>query len=159
MAVQLAISRREANIWGSLAIDLITAVYYFSGLAVVGVAGGLANPALVKVAFQAVVLAIIVSIVVFTAIRALTPDEPMDERDYRIQARANTAAYYVLTAGVLATIGHLAIYRLVEPILDTEVPAGLGTAPGLVVHMLLAALIVASVSRSATQLVHYRRGG
>ena len=157
MNIQLAMSRREANIWGSLFIDSITAIYYFSGLAAVGLANGLANPGLVKVAVQAVLLAIIASIIIFTAIRALTPHEPMDERDYRIQAQANTIGYHVLVLGVLATVGHVAIISLVEPIFGTERPAAFGTTPGLVVHLLLVALIVASVGRAATQLFHYRR--
>ncbi|MDQ2076093.1 hypothetical protein [Marinimicrobium sp. ABcell2] len=156
MNIQISATRREALIWGTLAVDVLVALYYFGSIAAQGLGGELSEPALVGLVVRTVVLAIVASVVIFGAIHALTRAEPMDERDYRFQARANTVGYYVLAVGVVAVIGHIIMHSVAGNI---GAPTIFRTSPATVVHLLIVVLVASSVLRAAVQLFHYRRGG
>lgn len=151
------LSNRELNIAGTLLLDVIVAVYYFISLSCLP-GGWNAEPKLVApVVIKTIVIAIISATVVFTLINWRKGEEAKDERDYRFESKANSVAYFVLSLCLIVIIGHIAINALIAQ--NAAHPSIFESAltPSVIVHILLIALIVASVCKAFTQLFLYRR--
>ncbi len=147
-------SLREKSAWISLVISLFVFVPYFArlfgairqgDLPDLGILGPFLGAAAVQVAL----------IVIGEIVAALsTRDEPADERDRAIDARANRYGYHVLSATcglalvamVVAMVGSLAV--------EVTPTVALATASQAVFFC----LVLAEAVRNTLQVVGYRRG-
>jgi len=149
MTLFSTVSNRELNIWATLILDVVVAVYYFSSI--------IAMPEVTMAALAAligkiIVFSIVFSIVIFSLINARGAKKP-DERDYRFETRANAIGYYTLSVGVVLVLGHIVIGNVmpIEQRVDTS-------SPVVVANILLFMLILASCAKALSQLFQYRRG-
>lgn len=150
------LSTREQNILATLTLDLLVTLYYFSELA--GMETGLTEPSeqMGQLILKVIILSILASILLFGWIRWRSgEEEPRDERDYQIEAKANSIAYGVLFGAVALLIGHLIINAIDW---HASVMPFLSFTPMLCAHALLVILLLSSTAKSVTQLYLYRRG-
>ena len=107
-----------------------------------------------------VVLAVILQIVLMIVIAIISPkdaDAPADERERIIEFRSTTIAYNVLTVLlVVAVLGApaLALYHAFK----AGISPNLANAAIPMANGVLLALVLAEISKYASQLVQYRRG-
>lgn len=87
----------------------------------------------------AVVLLIAIEVIFHITLALKTKPEPMDERDRVIEAKGYRNAYLALVSGVIA-------------------PIFLPLPPAMAAQVVLLALVVSEIVKSATQLYCYRRG-
>jgi len=142
---------RERSLWVSLgAVALVDTLYFF-----VVLRGWLAGAPLTASGLIGLLLAIagvLIAIEVIFALGNARRREPMDERDEAIAARAARFAYGVFALGVvLALLLHLANHRNLDVL---GVP--LVSWPLFEVHLILASLVSAELSRFAVALLGYR---
>lgn len=104
--------------------------------------GVMAMPAYAAVLGASVVLIVIVNVVGHVAVALLGGTQERDERDRLIEWRAESRSGWLLSTGVVLSIGGLA--------------AGFG--PVWIGNALLLSLFLAELLRLALQLVDYRRG-
>jgi hypothetical protein len=135
----LGLTFREKSLWVQLVSIAGIYIYYF--WKVIEIGDG--NPGRVAGLFIGVVAVMVVSqIVVHAAMAIHRRPEVLDERDQRIALAATRHAYYVLMTGAWCAL--------------TVCAMSVGTF--WVAHAGLLAIVVAEITRCATQLVHYRRG-
>ena len=91
---------------------------------------------------EAVVLLVIVMIAGNVVLAVHRRPEPRDERDRRFATLAARNAYYVLSAAGFGALG----------------VAALSLGAFWTAHALLLALVLAEITKGASQLVYYRRG-
>jgi hypothetical protein len=108
-----------------------------------------------SLAVSTIVLAIIVSVVVFGVIHRSGESEQKDERDYRFELRGNMIGYWGLNGLLILVLAQLVIGELAAAELPGSALIELG--PLGVGHMILLAMILASVIKVITQLYQYRR--
>ena len=145
---------REKVAWVSLLTTVLIWSSYF-GHTLGRVAIGASGVVSVFAAFvAAVVLQTTLMIIATVAITVRSGQEPKDERDVAIDAKALKIAYYVLlTLGFLA-IGFIAWRAMVGSLNPApEGPAILASA-----QLVLLCLIIAEATRFLTQVICYRRG-
>ncbi len=146
---------RERSLWASLgAVALVDTVYFFMVVKSWLADNPLDAQGLIRLSVGIVVLLLVIEAVFLLANRAR--HELMDERDQLIAAQSARLAYAVFVVGVLCT---LALYLLnaagqPEPLWGLELFA----IPHFEVHLILAALVSAELTRYGTSLLRYRRG-
>lgn len=130
---------QEKSLWiSTVANVVIYAVYFARALAI-----GDSDPARVGALFgQAVILLVVVMVAGNVILAVHRRPERADERDRRIAVLAARNAYYVLATGAWLAL------------CVTALSLGAFWAA----HAVLFALVVAEVTKSASQLVYYRRG-
>lgn len=143
-------SHREWQIAATLALDLMIASFYFSGLMSLP-AGLAAGAGLGLLIVKVVVLAVMGAALLFGLLRWRFGALVADERDHHIDAKANGIAYGALSFCIVLLAGQLGLDAL-----------GLSPwhlSPLLCAHLLLMALLLASGCKALVQLYLYRRGG
>ncbi|MFT4605465.1 MAG: hypothetical protein ACI9W4_002204 [Rhodothermales bacterium] len=144
-------SRTELYAWTALASSGALAAYYL--IAVIGFPGsdvpmseGLKGP-LLTVFGWAVLFEVLLEV-----LQSLESTRVVkDERDLLIEGRGFRNAYVFMVAVVVSLLAHVAIWKVVA---GTSV-----TMSGLVMfHVLVMAILVASVVNAATKLFYYMRG-
>jgi len=130
---------KERSLWATvIATAAIYAYYFWRALDI-----GRGNPVAIGVLFVQVVLAMIaIQVVVHIALVVHRRPEPADERDRQVAVRGARNAYYVLMTGTWAAI----------------TAAALSLGAFWFAHAALLAVVVAELTRCASQLVYYRRG-
>ncbi len=150
-------SNRELNIWAHLLIDVGVAAYYYSKVWAISGGGLDANlMELVRVVVKIIIFTIVFAIIIFGAIN-LRGEEKPDERDYRIEAKANNIAYITLVIGVVLIMSQLFLNELGMAYWNMDQDNFITLTTVVIGHLLLGALILASVAKSISQLVLYRR--
>ena len=136
----LRLTFREKSLWVTLVSMIGLYTYYFVRVLQIGEgdAGQVAG------LFIGTVIVMVISQAIIHAAMAIhrRPEKP-DERDARIAMMSTRVAYYVLMAGVWAALSVCAMP-----------PVG----RFWVAHAGLLAIVVAEITRCATQLILYRRG-
>jgi hypothetical protein len=132
-------SFHEKSLWITLgAIVLVYAFYFWRALAI-----GDSDPGRVGALFGEVVVVLIAIMSVSHAVLAIRHrPEPTDERDRRVATLAARNAYYVLTSSGFCALG----------------VAALSVGTFWYAHALLLALVLGEITKTASQLVYYRRG-
>jgi hypothetical protein len=154
-------SIREKNLWFQLFVDIAVALYYWPQALRLMAAGDLSGGAMVGLITGTVITAIVVSAVLSIFLHMQQKPEPMDERDYMIEARSSLLASRVLVVCVFIIIGHVVMQELAPPAPEL----GIGPlnyfslfSPLMMAHMLLIALMLWSFAGSLARLYFYRRG-
>ncbi len=143
-------SLREQSVWATLAVTLVVYGFY-AGSAWNGSAatdGGAALGLLIGSVVAQVILLIILSI----ALALLTPQEPRDERELRIEWRSAQVGYVALVSCVLLAVPAIFIWSA------AGAAGGPSPQPVLIGHALFLSVIVSEVLQGATQIILYRRG-
>ena len=150
-------SIREKDLWGELLIDVLVALYYFPKVIALMVQGDamLRGREMADLVFSTIVLAIVVSIVVFGAIHIKGEAEHRDERDLQFEAQGNLLGFRVLYGFLVLILGQIVLWEYFSP---TGIDTLLNEAGTLVVgHLVLLAMIFTSMVKAAVQLYQYRR--
>lgn len=147
------LSYREKSLWGSLLAVIGIGGYYFvevvrDASAGVHVTGG----DLLGRGIGTIVLLVIVQVAFQIALAILTREDPPDERDRLIEARAVLAAYSLLTVGAYAAICHV----LINGTVDSQV-TNAWFGPYMTVHVIFLFAIASEALKMAMQLYYYRR--
>jgi len=152
------LSIREKGLWAEVLVNALVAVYYFPKAIALMAQGDalLRGREMAGLVTSTIVLAIVMSTIVFGAIHIKGEAEDRDERDLQIEAQGNLLAYRVLCGFLVLILGQIVLWEYFDA-------AGIGTllkeAGSLVVgHMILLTMMFASVIKVAVQLYHYRRG-
>lgn len=143
---------RERSLWVSLlAVALVDTLYFALVLRGVVVGSPLTADGLMLLLL--VIAGVLIGIELVFVLGNRRQREPMDERDEAIAARAGRVAYGVFALGVLlALVAHLLSTR--------SVAAGGGPLfswPLFEVHLILASLVSAELTRFGVALLGYRR--
>ena len=150
-------SFREKSAWIGLLINIVVFGPYFLKVFAPLRRGDLELDwgGLLGTFIGACVLLGILSIVFNIALAIHERDEPTDERDRAIEAKAFRVAYYVLvTSCVLAGFALFALGGVAElPVLEHSAPAY-----ALMSQVLLLGLVLSESAHYVTQVVSYRRG-
>ncbi len=130
---------REKSLWVTLVSTVVVYTYYF--WRVIQIGDG--DPGHLGRLFLGVAIVMIVTQAVIHAALAIhRRPEARDERDRSIALVSTRNSYYVLTTGVWAALTVCAM----------------SVATFWIAHVALLAIVVAEITRCATQLVYYRRG-
>lgn len=150
-------SIREKDLWAELMIDLLVALYYFPRAMALMAQGDVVmrGSELAGLVGSTIVLAIVVSIIVFGIIHRSGETEHKDERDYRFEARGNLIGYWTLTALLVLLLGCIVLTEYSFPV--RQVPFLLEMGPLGVGHLILLALVLTSIVKAGTQLYYYRQ--
>lgn len=136
---------QEKSAWIMALALLAAAGFYFgSVLSMSAQAGDWVSPGLPALLVYTVVL-VAVAIVGHAIVAALSPKEPnarLDERERLIKMRAGNISGYILTSGVVISLG---LYWL-------------HTNGDLLFYSVLAALMLAQVAEFLLQILYYRMG-
>lgn len=148
------LSYREKSLWASLLAVVGIGGYYFfevvrDASAGVHVTGG----ELMGRGIGTIVLLVIVQVAFQVALALLTREDPPDERDRLIEARAVLAAYSLLTVGAYTAICHVLVNGKFYPLVNN---AWFG--PYMTVHVIFLFAIASEALKMAMQLYYYRRG-
>lgn len=136
-------SYRELSALGSLTAILVAYGMYFSRVFGLMAGGTVPDKAdVLAYGISIVVVLVIIEVVYHIVISLRFKEEPMDERDRAIHARADRYAYGMLIFGAAMVTGHLLMT-------ESTVAAA---------QFLLLAIVLAEIVRFATQLVLYRLG-
>lgn len=156
MEIFSSMSVRERNLWGDMLLHIIVAVYFFPkmfALISAGHAGLLAGA--VKLVVTCIIISVVLAVVANVVLAILKVDvkpQPRDEREKGFLTRSYLIAYSIVSIGVFAVMAGI---MMSEGNSDTALGV-VGTMQ--VLQWLWALLVVASISRSGTQLFYYRRG-
>lgn len=148
------ISNREKEIWIELVISLLVAIYYFKHALSTGGFSDMMTPELGRVVINAILFSIIATIVL-TIFFNIKDNVKKDERDYAIDAKANSYAYYSLCIFCMGIISQTLISERIGYFANSQI---LNINLSTVLHLLLLSLIVSGIIKSVTQLFFYRRG-
>jgi len=148
------LSRRELSLWGSLLITLMATVYYFVTLVgMVTDAGGVPAGRVVLLWIVTVGLVIVAEVGFEISLAVITRDEPADERDRLIAARASRVAYAVLFGGAMLAVAHIAMGSIA-----TRVEGLVLFGPFMSANLVVLVLNLSEIARWSSQLWLYRRG-
>jgi hypothetical protein len=135
----IGLSFQEKSIWMTLVANVAVYAFYFWRVLAIGEG----DPARVGALFGEVVVLLIVVMVAGHVVLAIAHrPERKDERDRRVATLAARNAYYVLASGGFCALG----------------VAALSVGTFWYAQALLLALVLAEITKSASQLVYYRRG-
>jgi len=145
------LSKREKEIAIELGIDVIGAVWYFGAL----LSGGMAGPKeMAAIVLSIIGFAIVASIIATVIVNKQHGDEPLDERDWGIDARAFKVGYYVLTVSCCILAGQIFIDTL-------DLFAGrhldIASDPFVLANIVLGMVIFSFIMKASVQLFLYRR--
>ncbi|MDY6983901.1 MAG: hypothetical protein SV422_12500 [Pseudomonadota bacterium] len=159
-------SIREKNLWFEFLVNLAVGIYYWPQALRLMTMGddALRGSAMIGLIASTVVVAVAVSIALSIFLHAQQKPEPMDERDFTIEARASVLASRVLVTCVFVIIGHLVMQELAtrldgEPVSVVPFTSySLTLSPLVLAHALLIAVMLWSFVGTVTRLYFYRRG-
>jgi hypothetical protein len=147
-------SVREKNLWFELIVDVVVALYYYPKVFKLMLAGSLTGTAMTNLIVSTVVLAIIASAVLAALLHQQQKPEPLDERDFYIDARATLWFARVLVFGVVSVMGWIVLQEF-NPWPDRALFV---MSPLVIAHFLLFSLMLASMTKSILKLLMYRLG-
>jgi hypothetical protein len=152
------LSIREKNLWFELFVDIGVALYYYPKAFQLILRGdeALRGDAMVSLITSTVILAIILSSALSILLHTREKPEPMDERDFQIAWRAGFWSHRVLVACILVLIGRIVVEAMLPEY--QVVRAGIRMGPLVIAHLMLVALMLASMTSTAYKLLSYRRG-
>jgi hypothetical protein len=149
------LSNKQQNIMAELFIELAVAIYFINK--VMGLSAGTewVSMEVGWIVGKTIVFAIIASIILIGFIN-YRGEEPADERDHRIAAKANSVGYISLYAGTCIVIGLISNVHIAGDYLFQ----GKGIAMDYfhILFALIAALALSSIIKSCTQLYLYQWG-
>ena len=149
------ISVRERKIWVELIIDVVVSVYYFMIIYELATKDGLDLAVIGALTLKTVIVSIVLGILLAIFFIGNRKEEPADERDQLIAAKANAAGYYTLGTGIAflifhsiaVAIGQASPVFLQNPLTPVELALTLG-----------ALVVIASSIKASMMLYYYRRG-
>ncbi len=148
-------SNREQNIIGAMVLDGAVTIYYFSHAMALSGGSSLTSPELGWIVGKTIGLAILMAIILQIIINGNKDPEAADERDGKIEGKANAIAYTVLLLGVVTVMGGV----LMGSWLEAAISQGhFINAPFFVFHALILAITASDFSKRIAQLLFYRRG-
>jgi hypothetical protein len=147
-------SFREKGAWAYLITTLVVFVPYF--VSVFGrLLQGDKNVSFVLGAFiAATVFCTVLSIIFGIAIEISSREEPYDERDLIVDAKANRNAYYVLLTLCFMAMGCV----LFIPVFFTQLPTNAFVMLVFASQVFFLCFVIAEIIKYTTQVVCYRRG-
>ncbi len=146
-------SFREKTAWACFLITLLVWVPYFAHVLQLFRHNELTAGRVLGMFIGAVVVQVAIQIVAAVAIAIHSKEEPKDERDLAIEARAAKNAYFVLCSLVF-----MAGWIVWSVAAVGEEAAGLAITPLLISQLVLFCFILGETVRFGTQVVSYRRG-
>lgn len=150
----MSLSRREMSLWGSLLITLAATAYYFVTLVgMVTAVGALPVGRVVLLWIVTVGLVIVAEVGFEISLAVFTRDEPPDERDRLIAARASRVAYVVLYVGAMLAVVHIAMGSIAS-----RVEGLVLFGPFMSANLVVLVLNLSEIARWSSQLWLYRRG-
>ncbi|HEY7772896.1 MAG TPA: hypothetical protein VIC26_06930 [Marinagarivorans sp.] len=161
MATWQQLSNRQQNILAELALEIAVIAYFINKIMGLNDDTAWGSAELGWIIGKTVVLAIIGAIIMMVVINR-RGEEPADERDHRIAARAHKVAYLSLYVGVCLVIALITNSHIADNYLFGG-PSYL-SAQGIemnymqILVALLATLTCSSVIKSVTQLYLYQWG-
>jgi len=162
MAVLSGLSAKERNVWVELFANLVAVSYYWVSVSKIPDFFQSASPAMVWIIVKTIGLTIVLSIIFTIAVTMLSRSSDdgnkADERDLQIASNGNSIAYYMLTLCVVLIIGHVVLNALAIEANPSYASKAWLISPVVIIHLLFAALIISSVTKSLVQLFRYRRG-
>ena len=151
------LSVREKNLWVELLVNGAIAIYYIPRLFWLIHYGdrALRGEAMVSLIVGTVMTAIVARIVLAVLLHAQQAPEPMDERDYFIDQRANSVFGAVLQGCMLLVIAAIAVQEFDG---DAYHRLPMMLSPLVIANVLLVGCMLAAIVRDVVKAVLYRRG-
>lgn len=136
---------REKSAWAMMAILTLAGLYYYHKIIAISLAAGETAPPIMPLVIAYVVFIIIASVIVMPIVAASSgreADEPADEREQIILAKAGNWSGYALGFAAVAGLFHYA-----------------WTQDGnLLFHIIFAGLMLSQIAEYGFQIWLYRRG-
>lgn len=149
------LSNREQNIIGELILEVTIALYFVSKILSLSPGAPWMGSEVGWIVTKTIGFAIIGGIILMGAIN-MRGEEPADERDLRIAAKANRIAYISLYAGICMVIGVMSNAHITgDYLLGGE---GFALNDFHIIFALMAALTLSSFIKSLGQLYLYQWG-
>jgi len=137
----LNLSYREKTLYASLAVELLVYGPYFF----------LHQQNFINNIAGVIIAIIVLQIILQSVISAFTRNRVTDERDRLIELRGYRAGYLVLTSLMVIGLGTLWFYTAIGLLrLDSRML-------GLFLSVFFGMLVIADITKTATQIVAYRR--
>ena len=139
-------SFREKTAWVMMIILIAGGLFYFNMVWKASQALGDVAPPIIPFVIAYVVLIVIASILVMTALAIATPSEanaPADERERRAESQAGNLSGYVLGFGVITGLLHYAV----------------NMNGNVLFHIAFASLMLSQIAEYGLQIWYYRKGG
>ena len=149
------LSNKQQNIIAELFIELTVASYFIHKVFGLSASTEWVSMEVGWIVGKTIVFAIIASIILMSFIN-YRGEEPADERDHRIAAKANSVAYISLYAGICIVIGLISNAHIAGDYLFQG--KGLAMNYFHILFALIAALVLSSIIKSCTQLYLYQWG-
>ena len=147
-------SFREKTAWASLLTTVaIWGPYFFDVIRLLKL-HKLTAGNILGMFIGAVFLQVVIQIVIAIVMALWSKEEPKDERDVIIEAKASKNAYFVLGFFTMFAICWIFVCALIA---GTEI-AGQWTTPLMISQMVFFCFVMAETTRFASQIVSYRRG-
>lgn len=147
-------SFREKTAWACLLTTVaIWGPYFFNVLQLLKT-NELTGGRILGMFIGAVVLQVVIQVLAAIYIAIRTKQEPKDERDVLIEAKASKNAYFVLTFFCVFAIGWIAMYTIAAG----QDAGGQLVTPLVISQMIFFCFVAAETTRFASQIVSYRRG-
>jgi len=151
---RISMSFREKTAWACLLTTVaIWGPYFFNVIQLIR-RHELNAGAILGLFIGAVVLQVVIQIVAAIFIALRSKEEPKDERDLIIEAKASKNAYFVLGFFTMFAVCWIFMYALAAG----TVAAGQWTTPLIISQMIFFCFVMAETTRFASQIVSYRRG-
>lgn len=154
MQILSSLSNREKNIWTTLILDFIVALYFFPKVFRMDWSSGLNGGEITKVIITVIIISIIGSILISVFLGA-GKDEEMDERDSQFEAKANSVGYHAMFVAIIFLIGHIILNEITEEIFKFSYEA---MPPLKIAVYMMVVLVAASFLKELVRIFYYRRG-
>lgn len=138
-------SFREKTAWAMATILIAGAIFYFDKVVRISHAIGQTAPPLIGLVIAYVILVVIASVVVMSALAlsaAREADAPADEREKIIADKAGNWSGYVLAVPALGALWHYSVH------MDGN----------MLFHLIFLSLMLSQISEYVFQIFFYRRG-
>ncbi len=139
-------SFREKTAWAMSLILIAGAIFYFDKVARITDAIGQTAPPIIGLVIAYVVVIVIASIVLMSALAISSPreaDAPADEREKIIADKAGNWAGFVIAVPALGALWHYAV----------------NMDGNMLFHLIFLSLMLGQIAEYVFQIVLYRRGG
>ena len=150
-----ALSNRQQNIIGELVLEIAIVIYFVNKIMGLGAGAEWISADVGWIVSKTIGFAIIGGIALMIAIN-FRGEEPADERDHRIAAKANRIAYISLYIGICIVIGLISNAHIAGDYFFSG--KGLAIDYFHIMFALIAALTLSSFIKSFTQLYLYQWG-
>ena len=151
-----SVSNREMNIWSELIIDLIGLSIYISFLFTLSGDDNQRLYDLGAVVTKIIGISIVLGIVTHIIINGNNNQEPMDERDKHIDARAAKVGYYTLIVSNILVLWQVVVSDKIVDFFERQNTLSISD-PFEIGNAILICLIVSGLFKAITKLILYRK--